>query len=123
MALDKPLKLSFLATDTTQSDKPKADPQVELEQVRKEAEKEFKRAEAHKKDLEATRKRLAETEARLKEQQAENKRLQAENQETQRRQDLLVAELEKAEAQAELIKEMLLNEDQQQRLENTKKEA
>ena len=119
MPLEKPLSLNFgleaerqLSTQTTN-----------LEALIKQCDEQTARAEAHKKDLEATRKKLAETEARLKEQQAENKRLQAENQETQRRQELLVAELEKAEAQAELIKEMLLDEEQQQRLKNTKKDA
>lgn len=119
MPLEKPLSLNF----GLEAERQLSTQSISLEALQTQCDEQTARAEAHKKDLEATRKKLAETEARLKEQQAENKRLQAENQETQRRQELLVAELEKAEAQAELIKEMLLDENQQQRLVNTKKEA
>ena len=126
MALDTPLNLTFTQASPIQQDKLKStEPSLEeqLAQLKKERDEQLARAEAHKKDLDATRKKLAEKEAQAKELHIENQRLNAENEETQRRQDLLVAELEKAEAQAELIKEMLLDEDQQQRLENVQKQT
>ena len=124
MALDNPLNLNFTQSPVIKQDKPKpTEPslQEQLTQLKKERDEQIARAEAHKKDLDATRKKLAEKEAQAKELHIENQRLKAENEETQRRQGLLVAELEKAEAQAELIKEMLLDEDQQQRLESVQK--
>ena len=126
MALDNPLNLTFTQSSLIQQDKLKStEPSLEaqLTQLKKERDEQLARAEAHKKELDATRKKLAEKEVQAKELHIENQRLKAENEETQRRQDLLVAELEKAEAQAELIKEMLLNEDQQQRLERAQKQA
>ena len=124
MALDTPLNLTFTQASPLQQDKlTPTEPslQEQLAQLKKERDEQSARAEAHKKDLDATREKLAEKEAQAKELHIENQRLKAENEETQRRQGLLVAELEKAEAQAELIKEMLLDEDQQQRLKNVQK--
>ena len=53
----------------------------------------------------------------------ENQCLKAENEEIQRRQGMLVAELKKAELQVELIKEMLLDEEQYHRLDNVQNHA
>ena len=126
MALDTPLNLTFTQVSPIQQDKlTPSEPslQEQLAQLKKERDEQLARAEAHKKDLDATRKKLAEKEAQAKELHIENQRLKSENEATQHRQDLLVAELEKAEAQAELIKEMLLDEDQQQRLKNVQKQT
>ena len=126
MALDNPLNLTFTHASPIQQDKltpPEPSLQEKLALLKKERDEQLARVEAHKKDLDATRKKLAEKEVQAKELHIENQRLKAENEETHRRQDLLVAELEKAEAQAELIKEMLLDEDQQQRLENAQKQT
>lgn len=126
MALDNPLNLSFIQTSSTPQSKltlPEPSLPEQLIRLQNELEKQRTQIDAHKKVLNATREKLTEKEAQLKSLQEENQRLKAENEETQRRQDLLVAELEKAEAQAELIKELLLDEDQQQRLEDAQKKA
>lgn len=103
MKLDKPLNLTF-----AQPTQPSA-PQV----LEAETENGAGQIEALKKELLAKNQVIEAKSKEISELKIRNRQLQTENVETQERQKLMDEELRKAEAQIELIME-LMNENQEQ---------